>query len=161
MSLDKELSGIARFNGDEFHIWKWQMKSLLQYKKIHTIVNGEETLEMPLTTKIGKLENTQLSLFFAILLNAVSSLLYYSAPPLMRFGPLFFPSMSTSQALISMNCRGVSLTQRSNQSSPLQIILENYSSSSVNSQTLAMKLSVKTLSSPSSPVLSLRVSMLF
>ena len=45
MSLDKELSGIARFNGDEFHIWKWQMKSLLQYKKIHTIVNGEETLE--------------------------------------------------------------------------------------------------------------------
>ena len=45
MSLDKELSGIARFNGDEFHIWKWQMKSLLQYKKIHTIVNGTETLE--------------------------------------------------------------------------------------------------------------------
>jgi hypothetical protein len=45
MSLDKGLSGIARFNGDEFHIWKWQMKSLLQYKKIHTIVNGEETLE--------------------------------------------------------------------------------------------------------------------
>ena len=45
MSLDKELSGIARFNGDEFHIWKWQMKSLLQYKKVHTIVNGEETLE--------------------------------------------------------------------------------------------------------------------
>lgn len=44
MSLDKELSGIARFNGDEFHIWKWQMKSLLQYKKIHTIVNGTETL---------------------------------------------------------------------------------------------------------------------
>ena len=37
MSLDKELSGIARFNGDEFHIWKWQMKSLLQYKKINTI----------------------------------------------------------------------------------------------------------------------------
>ena len=25
--------------------WKWQMKSLLQYKKIHTIVNGTETLE--------------------------------------------------------------------------------------------------------------------
>ena len=45
MSLDKELSGIARFNGEEFHIWKWQMKSLLQYKKIHTIVNGTETLE--------------------------------------------------------------------------------------------------------------------
>ena len=45
MSLDKELSGIARFNGDEFHIWKWQMKSLLQYKRINTIVNGEETLE--------------------------------------------------------------------------------------------------------------------
>ena len=45
MSLDKELSGIARFNGDEFHIWKWQMKSLLQYKKIHIIVNGTETLE--------------------------------------------------------------------------------------------------------------------
>ena len=45
MSLDKELSGIARFNGDEFHIWKWQMQSLLQYKKIHTIVNGTETLE--------------------------------------------------------------------------------------------------------------------
>ena len=45
MSLDKELSGIARFNGDEFHIWKWQMKSLLQYKKIHTIVNGTETLQ--------------------------------------------------------------------------------------------------------------------
>lgn len=44
MSLDKELGGIARFNGDEFHIWKWQMKSLLQYKKIHTIVNGTETL---------------------------------------------------------------------------------------------------------------------
>ena len=44
MSLDKELSGIARFNGDEFHIWKWQMKALLQYKKIHTIVNGTETL---------------------------------------------------------------------------------------------------------------------
>ena len=43
MSLDKELSGIARFNGDEFHIWKWQMKSLMQYKKIHTIVNGTET----------------------------------------------------------------------------------------------------------------------
>ena len=45
MSLDKELSGIARFNGDEFRIWKWQMKSLLQYKKVHTIVNGTETLE--------------------------------------------------------------------------------------------------------------------
>ena len=45
MSLNKELSGIARFNGDEFHIWKWQMKSLLQYKKIHSIVNGTETLE--------------------------------------------------------------------------------------------------------------------
>lgn len=45
MSLDKELSDIARFNGDEFHIWKWKMKSLLQYKKIHTIVNGTETLE--------------------------------------------------------------------------------------------------------------------
>ena len=45
MSLDKELSGIARFNGDEFHIWKWQMKSLLQYKKINNIVNGTETLE--------------------------------------------------------------------------------------------------------------------
>ena len=34
MSLDKELSGIARFDGDEFHIWKWHMKLLLQYKKI-------------------------------------------------------------------------------------------------------------------------------
>jgi hypothetical protein len=45
MSLDKELSGIARFNGDEFHIWKWQMRSLLQYKKIHTIVDGTATLE--------------------------------------------------------------------------------------------------------------------
>lgn len=45
MSLDKELSGIARFNGDEFHIWKWHMKSLLQYKKINTIVDGTETLE--------------------------------------------------------------------------------------------------------------------
>ena len=45
MSLDKELSGIARFNGNEFHIWKWQMRSLLQYKRIHTIVNGTETLE--------------------------------------------------------------------------------------------------------------------
>ena len=45
MSLEKELSGIARFGSDEFHIWKWQMESLLKYKKIHTIVNGEETLE--------------------------------------------------------------------------------------------------------------------
>jgi hypothetical protein len=45
MSLEKELSGIARFNGDEFHIWKWHMKSLLQYKKINTIVDGTKTLE--------------------------------------------------------------------------------------------------------------------
>lgn len=45
MSLDKELSGIDRFNGDEFHIQKWQMKSLLQYQKINTIVNGIETLK--------------------------------------------------------------------------------------------------------------------
>jgi hypothetical protein len=38
MSLDKELSGVAKFNGDEFQIWKWQMKSLLQYKKINIII---------------------------------------------------------------------------------------------------------------------------
>ena len=45
MSLDKELSGMARFNGDEFHIWKWQMNSLLQYKKINIIVDGTKTFE--------------------------------------------------------------------------------------------------------------------
>jgi hypothetical protein len=40
MSLDRDLSGIARFNGEEFHIWKWQMRALLKYKKLLGIVES-------------------------------------------------------------------------------------------------------------------------
>ena len=63
MSLDKELSGIVRFNSDEFHIWKWQMRSLLQYKQILTIVNGTETL-----AEAADKENWQAREYFAFTL---------------------------------------------------------------------------------------------
>lgn len=42
MSLEKELSGISRFTGEDFHIWKWQMKGLLKFKKLLAVVEGTE-----------------------------------------------------------------------------------------------------------------------
>jgi hypothetical protein len=50
MSLDKDLSGIARFNGEDFHIWKWQIRALLMYKKLLGIVEGTD-LESAATDK--------------------------------------------------------------------------------------------------------------
>ena len=42
MSLDKDLSGIACFNGEDFHIWKWKIRALLMYKKLLGIVEGTD-----------------------------------------------------------------------------------------------------------------------
>ena len=127
MSLDKELSGIARFNGDEFHIWKWQMKSLLQYKKIHTIVNGTETL-----ADAEDKEDWQAREYFAftLLCNSVERRVL---TPLLKcttsrqIWTTLSPSMNTSQVLMFMSYSGVSLPPKSNQNSPLLIILETSS----------------------------------
>ena len=63
MSLDQELSGITCFNGNEFHIWKWQMRSPLQYKQFLIIVNCTETL-----AEAANKENWQAHEYFAFTL---------------------------------------------------------------------------------------------
>jgi hypothetical protein len=50
MSIDRDLSGIARFNGEEFHIWKYQIHALLMYKKLLGNVEGTN-LESAATNK--------------------------------------------------------------------------------------------------------------
>jgi hypothetical protein len=39
---DKDLSGIAHFEGDEFHIWKWQIREFLMYKKLFGVLDGTD-----------------------------------------------------------------------------------------------------------------------
>jgi hypothetical protein len=38
--MDKDLSGIARFYGDEFHIWKWQIRGSLMYQRVLDLLDG-------------------------------------------------------------------------------------------------------------------------
>lgn len=66
--MDKDLSGIARFNGDEFHIWKWQIKALLMYKKVFGVPNGTD-LEEDATDKEAWKEREYLA--YSILCNSV------------------------------------------------------------------------------------------
>ena len=66
--MDKDLSGIARFNGDEFHIWKWQIKTLLLYKKVFGVPNGTD-LEEDATDKEAWQEREYLA--YSILCNSV------------------------------------------------------------------------------------------
>jgi hypothetical protein len=40
MSIEKDLIGIQRFNGSEFHIWKWQLKNLLRAKGLLGHIDG-------------------------------------------------------------------------------------------------------------------------
>ena len=66
--MDKDLSGIARFNGDEFHIWKWQIKALLMYKKVFGVPNGTD-LEANAIDKDAWKEREYLA--YSILCNSV------------------------------------------------------------------------------------------
>ena len=66
--MDKDLSGIARFNGDEFHIWKWQIRALLQYKKVFGLPAGTD-LEADATYKDAWKEREYLA--YSILCNSV------------------------------------------------------------------------------------------
>ena len=66
--MDKDLSGIARFNGDEFHLWKWQIKPLLMYKKVFEVPNGTD-LEEDATDKEAWQEHEYLA--YSILCNSV------------------------------------------------------------------------------------------
>ena len=66
--MDKDLSGIARFNGDEFRIWKWQIRALLQYKKVFGLPAGTD-LEVNATDKDAWKEREYLA--YSILCNSV------------------------------------------------------------------------------------------
>ena len=66
--MDKDLCGIARFNRDEFHIWKWQIKALLMYKKVFGVPNGTD-LEEDATNKEAWKEREYLA--YSILCNSV------------------------------------------------------------------------------------------
>ena len=66
--MDKDLYDIARFNGDEFHIWKWQIKALLMYKKVFGVPN-ETDLEENATDKEAWKEREYLA--YSILCNSV------------------------------------------------------------------------------------------
>lgn len=68
ISMDKELSGIARFNGDEFHIWKWQIRALLQYRKVFGLPAGTD-LEADAIDKDAWKEREYLA--YSILCNSV------------------------------------------------------------------------------------------
>jgi hypothetical protein len=50
MSLDKDLAGAVRLNGENIHIWKWQIKAVLIYKRLLGIVDGTD-LESAATDK--------------------------------------------------------------------------------------------------------------
>ena len=62
------MSGIACFNGDEFHIWKWQIRALLQYKKVFGLPTGTN-LEANATDKDVWKEREYLA--YSILCNSV------------------------------------------------------------------------------------------
>lgn len=66
--MDKDLSGIARFNGDEFHLWKWQIRALLMYKKVFGVPNGTD-LEAAATDKDAWKEREYLA--YTILCNSI------------------------------------------------------------------------------------------
>lgn len=42
MNLEKELIGIQRFNGTEFHIWKWQIRNLMRAKGLLDHIDGHD-----------------------------------------------------------------------------------------------------------------------
>ena len=73
--MDKDLSGIARFNGDEFHIWKWQIRALLMYKKVFGVPNGTD-LEADATDKEAWKKREYLA--YSILCNSVERKLHGS-----------------------------------------------------------------------------------
>ena len=66
--MDKDLSGIARSNGDEFHIWKWQIRALLQYKKVFGLPVGTD-LEANATDEVAWKEREYLA--YSILCNSI------------------------------------------------------------------------------------------
>ena len=66
--MDKDLSGIARFNGDEFHIWKLQIRALLQYRKVFGLPAGTD-LEVNAVDKDAWKEREYLA--YSILCNSV------------------------------------------------------------------------------------------